>query len=56
VKEKDAFHVSVRTNSTDALSHFVRSFPVPLVMCSEVEAGNFISVVYSVILNVGKLC
>jgi hypothetical protein len=54
VKEKDVFHVSVRTNCTHALSKFVYSFLVRLVMCSEVEAGNFTTLVYSVLLNVGK--
>jgi hypothetical protein len=33
VKMKDAFHVSVMTNTADALLHFVESFLVPLVMC-----------------------
>jgi hypothetical protein len=54
VKEKDVFHVSVRTNCTDALSWFVQSFLVPLVMCFEVEAGNLATLVHSVLLNVGK--
>jgi hypothetical protein len=54
VKEKDVFRVSVRTNCTVALSRFVYSFLVPLVMCSEVEAGNFTTLVYSVLLKVGR--
>jgi hypothetical protein len=53
VKEKDVFHVSVRTKSTDALSQFVLSFLEPLVVCSEVEAGNF-TPVHSVVHNAGK--
>jgi hypothetical protein len=36
VKEKDVFHISVRTNFMDAL---------PLVMCSEVEARNLTTLV-----------
>jgi hypothetical protein len=51
VKEKDVF----QTNFTDAMSQFVYSFFVPLVMCPEVEAGNFAAVVYSVLLNVDKI-
>jgi hypothetical protein len=55
VKEKEGFRVSGRTKSTDALSQFVLSFFVPLVMCSDVEAGNCTTLVYSVFLNVGKI-
>jgi hypothetical protein len=54
VKEKDVFHVAVRSNSTDASSQFVLCLLVPLGMCSAVEAGNFTTLVYSVLLNVGK--
>jgi hypothetical protein len=35
IKEKDVFHVLVRTDSTDAFSQFVSSFLVLLVMCSK---------------------
>jgi hypothetical protein len=54
VKEKDVFHISVRTKSTDALPQFVYSSLVPLVMCCEVEAGNFTVLLYNVLLDVGK--
>jgi hypothetical protein len=50
---KDIFHVSVRTNSTDALLQFVY-FLVPLITCSKVEAGNFTTHAYNVLLNIGK--
>jgi hypothetical protein len=46
VKEKDVFHVSVRTNCTGAL--------VPQVTCSKLEAENCTRLVCSVLLNVGK--
>jgi hypothetical protein len=54
VKEKDVFHVSVRTNYTDVLLQFVQNFLVSLVICSEVETGNFTTLVYNVLLNVGN--
>jgi hypothetical protein len=54
VKEKEVFHVLVRTKSVDALLQYVQSFLVLLVTCSEVEAGNFITLVYGVLLIVGK--
>jgi hypothetical protein len=54
VKEKDVFHVSVRTNCTEAFSQFVLNLLSALVLCSEVEAGNFATLLYSVLLNIGK--
>jgi hypothetical protein len=53
VKAKGVFHVSVSTNSTDALSQFV-GFLVPLEMCSKFEAGNFTTLAYNVLFRVGK--
>jgi hypothetical protein len=46
MKEKTVFHVSVRTNPTGALLKFV--------MCSEVQACNFTTLVYSILLNIDK--
>jgi hypothetical protein len=54
MKKEVAFHVLVTTNSMVALSHFVYSFLVPLMMCSKIEAGNFTTMVSSVLLNVDK--
>jgi hypothetical protein len=54
VKEKDIFHVLARMNSMDALSQFVKSFLVLLINLSEVEEGNFTTMVYGVLLNSGK--
>jgi hypothetical protein len=45
VKEKDVFRVSVRMCSTDAPSQFVKGFLASLVTCSEVEDGNFTTLV-----------
>jgi hypothetical protein len=54
MKEKDVFHVVVRTDSTDVLLWFVDSFLVLLVMCSKDEAVYFSTSVYSVLPKVGK--
>jgi hypothetical protein len=54
VKEEDVCHVPVRINTTDSSLQFVKIFLVPLVMCFEVEAGNFITMVHGVLLKVGK--
>jgi hypothetical protein len=54
MKVKDVFYVLVRMNSTDAFLQFVQSFLIPLLMCFEVEAGNFTTLVYSILFNVGK--
>jgi hypothetical protein len=54
IMKKDVLYVLVRTNSMDEWSQFFYSFLVPPVMCSEVEARNFTTLVYSILLNVGK--
>jgi hypothetical protein len=54
VKEKNVFRVSSRTKSMDPMSQSVLSFLAPLMMCSDVEAGDCTTMVYGVLHNVGK--
>jgi hypothetical protein len=56
VMKEDIFHVLVRINSMDALLQFAYGFHVPHMIFSEVEAGNFTTLVFRVLLNIGKNC